>query len=63
MSPNLVCQLFSSKSCIGKVAKILENRKPNRKTNITWHQSISEIWPSQHKGMKKLEKSRSTYTA
>ena len=46
MSPNPVCQLSSSKSCIGKVAKILENRKLNRKTNITWHQSVSEICPN-----------------
>ena len=46
MSPKPVCQLFSPKSCIGRFAKILENRKLSRKTNITWHQSISEIGPN-----------------
>ena len=46
MSSKSVCQLFSPKSCIVRVAKILENRKLNRKTNTTWHQSISEIDPN-----------------
>ena len=47
MSPNSVAMsTISPKSFIGRVAKILENRKLNRKTNITWHQSISEIGPN-----------------
>ena len=44
MSPKPVA--MSTKSCIGRVAKILENRKLNRKTNITWHQSFSAIGPT-----------------
>ena len=47
MSPKSVAMSTTSpKSFIGRVAKILENRKLNRKTNITWHQSISEIGPN-----------------
>ena len=46
MSRKPVCELFFPKSYISRVAKILENRKPNRKTIITWYQSICEIGPN-----------------
>ena len=46
MSPKPVCELFFPKSYTSRVAKILENRKPNRKTIITWHQFICGIGPN-----------------
>ena len=47
MSPKPVAMsTFSSKNCIGNVAKILWSRNLNRKPNTTWHQSKTKIGPN-----------------
>ena len=48
MSPTLVAMSTISSKVLNwqRLAKILENRNLNRKTNITQYQSISQIGPN-----------------